>query len=160
MRDNFSLMITYKAFWQDNPATFEIRPYFIRVFKQRWYLIAFNPFREKIQTYALDRIRDMSITENKFTLPADVDFESYYDDCFGIITDNNISTEKLLIKVGNYQAAYIKALPLHGSQKWLNPMQITPCLNISSNPPTISGRKYSPTVTMWKSSNRNGSGRR
>lgn len=35
MRDNFSLMITYKAFWQDNPATFEIRPYFIRVFKQR-----------------------------------------------------------------------------------------------------------------------------
>ncbi|MDD3077342.1 MAG: WYL domain-containing protein [Proteiniphilum sp.] len=117
MRDNFSLMITYKAFWQDNPATFEIRPYFIRVFKQRWYLIAFNPFREKIQTYALDRIRDMSITENKFTLPADVDFESYYDDCFGIITDNNISTEKLLIKVGNYQAAYIKALPLHGSQK-------------------------------------------
>ena len=117
MRDNLSLMITYQAFWQDNPATFEIRPYFIRVFKQRWYLIAFNPYREKIQTYALDRIRDMSITDNRFTLPVDVDFESYYDDCFGIITDEDISTEKVLIKVRNYQAAYIKALPLHGSQK-------------------------------------------
>ncbi|MCE5178575.1 MAG: WYL domain-containing protein [Porphyromonadaceae bacterium] len=117
MRDNFSLTIIYQAFWQDNPATFEIHPYFIRVFKQRWYLIAFNPKREKIQTYALDRIRDMSITDNRFALPADVDFESYYDDCFGIITDDDIPAEKVLIKVRSYQAAYIKALPLHGSQK-------------------------------------------
>lgn len=117
MRDNLSLQITYQAFWQSEAYTFEIFPYFIKVFKQRWYVIAFNPSREKISIYALDRIKDISMTDIPFSLPKDVDFELFFDDSFGIIAGDDTKAETVVIKVRKNQDAYIKALPLHHSQK-------------------------------------------
>ena len=117
MRDNLSLQITYQAFWQSEAYTFEIFPYFIKVFKQRWYVIAFNPYKEKISIYALDRIKDISMTDIPFSLPKDVDFETFFDDCFGIIAGDDTKPEKIVIKVRKNQDAYIKALPLHRSQR-------------------------------------------
>ncbi len=117
MRDNFTLKITYQAFWQDNPATFDVNPYFIKVFKQRWYLLAYNPYSAKLQTYSLDRLKRVEITESTFDLPKDVDFESFFDESFGIISGEDIPTEIVRIKVLKRQDAYIKSLPLHSSQK-------------------------------------------
>ncbi|MDD2300097.1 MAG: WYL domain-containing protein [Fermentimonas sp.] len=117
MHDNFTLKITYQAFWQDNPATFDVGPYFLKVFKQRWYLLAHNPYSGKLQTYSLDRVKHVEITADTFDLPKDADFESYFDDSFGIISGEDIPTETIRIKVLNGQDAYIKALPLHSSQK-------------------------------------------
>ncbi|WP_436412289.1 helix-turn-helix transcriptional regulator [Petrimonas sp.] len=117
MRDNQSVEITYQSFWNDSPATFEIYPYCIKVFKQRWYVIAFSPYKERILIYALDRIKNIKITENSFHLPEDFDGESFFADSYGIIMGDEIETERVVIRVGGNQERYIKSLPLHHSQK-------------------------------------------
>ena len=113
----WAVINTYQPFWQENPARFDINPYFMKLFKQRWYLLAYNPTKEKILTYSLDRIKQVETTEKRFDLPKDLDFASYFDESFGIISGEEIPAETVRIKVLNNQDAYIKALPLHSSQK-------------------------------------------
>ncbi len=117
MRDNLSIELTYQNFWRDSPNTFEIYPYCIKVFRQRWYVIGYSPSKERILIYALDRIKQVYITNNTFQLPKDFDGESFFADCFGIIAGDGAKAERVLIKVYKNQDSYIKALPLHHSQK-------------------------------------------
>jgi len=117
MRDNLSIEITYQAFWRDSPYTLEVCPYCIKVFKQRWYVIAYNPLKERILIYALDRIKKLSITDKIFMLPKDFDGELFFTDCFGIVAGDGHKAENVLIKVNKIQDRYIRALPLHHSQK-------------------------------------------
>lgn len=116
MRDNLSVEIVYQTFWYDTPFTAEIYPYCIKAFKHCWYVIAYNPSEKRVFIYALDRIKDISITDNAFQLPKDFDCEAFFFDCFGIITGNE-AAENVLIKVHKIQDRYIRALPLHHSQK-------------------------------------------
>lgn len=117
MRDSLSIEMTYQSFWRDAPNTFEIHPYCIKVFKQRWYVIGCSPYKESILIYALDRVKYIHINENKFQLPKDFDGEAFFMDCFGIVAGDGHKTENVLIKVYKIQDSYIRALPLHQSQK-------------------------------------------
>ncbi|NDW11930.1 WYL domain-containing protein [Bacteroides sp. 214] len=117
MRDSLSIELTHQSFWRDTPSTFEISPYCIKVFKQRWYVIGSNPDRDDVFIYALDRIKHIRITENKFQLPKDFDGEAFFADCFGIVAGDGHEVENVLIKVYKIQDSYIRTLPLHHSQK-------------------------------------------
>ena len=69
-----------------------------------------------LKVYALDRILDIDIEFESFTLPADFDAESFFSSCFGIIvSDEDPQTIKL--KVDAFQSNYLRSLPLHPSQK-------------------------------------------
>lgn len=117
MRDNFSIEISYQSFWRKNPHRTEIHPYCVKIFKQRWYVIGFNSYKNQIMIYGLDRIKELIITENKFELPKNFDGESYFLNSFGIIVDDKIKPETVRIKVCKVKNSYIQALPLHHSQK-------------------------------------------
>ena len=42
MKQNRKLALTYRKFGQEEPYTITVEPYAIKVFKQRWYLLAKN----------------------------------------------------------------------------------------------------------------------
>lgn len=117
MRDGNKIEITYQSFWKEHANTFEIEPYFVKVFKQRWYVVAYSEGRDKIMIYALDRIQQLSVTDNKFDFPEDFNAEEYFFDCYGIVNDESIKPCIVEIKTSLYQAKYLRSLPLHHSQK-------------------------------------------
>jgi hypothetical protein len=69
MRDELMLEITYQSFWRDEPATFEIEPYCIKIFKQRWYVVAKNLYYDPIRIYSLDRIQNLQKKKKTFVFP-------------------------------------------------------------------------------------------
>jgi len=113
MRDGVKVEITYQSYWSD-AATYEIEPYFIKVFKQRWYVIGKS---DKVRIYALDRIKRLNVTAHSFKIPENFDPESFFQDCYGIIQGEDIKSEKVKLRFESSQAKYIRALPLHHSQK-------------------------------------------
>jgi hypothetical protein len=117
MRDGLRIEITHMSFWHEAPATFEIEPYCVKIFKQRWYVIALNRASGKIRTYALDRIRDIRITDVKFKFPKNFDPEHYFDESFGIIVNDDIKPCEVKIKVFGNKRNYFNTLPLHHSQQ-------------------------------------------
>lgn len=117
MRDSRTLEMTYKSFWRQDSYTAEVEPYFVKVFRQRWYMVAKNTEKDALRIYALDRVQEMRETDNGFAFPKDFDPEEYFYNSFGIIHDDNCPPEIVDLKVYGTQREYFRTLPLHHSQK-------------------------------------------
>lgn len=120
LKKNQVLEMTYQSYWRDEASTFEIEPYCLKVFKQRWYLIGRCPYYDdnRVMIYALDnRFKNLVPTDKHFNYPEDFVAEDYFDDCFGIIADQRCKVRTIKLKVVASQANYLRSLPLHLSQK-------------------------------------------
>lgn len=116
MKELHTLDFKYLPFTRSgSPKAVKLQPYFLKIFKLRWYVTGLNVKEGKIKTYALDRISDLVISDVSFTIPADFDAEAYFADAFGIVFTHGI-TRKVTLKVESSQARYFRALPLHRSQ--------------------------------------------
>ena len=114
MRDNMVIRVTYHPYWGDE-FTATIYPYFIKVFKQRWYMIGWNDYNQKIRIYGLDRMNAVEITEEKFQMPKDFEPEEYFANCYGI--DHRDDPQRVVLRTTPYQANFIRALPIHHTQQ-------------------------------------------
>lgn len=117
MRDNLTLEISYKSYWREESYTFNIEPYCVKIFKQRWYLLGKSTSHDELRTYGLDRIQHLQILDIPFKYPKDFNPKDYYHHAFGIITDQNIQPAFITVKVNKGQVNYLKGLPLHHSQE-------------------------------------------
>ena len=117
MRESKCLTLTYQSFWETEAQKITVEPYFVKVFKQRWYLGAYSPDKDGLRIYALDRIQHLRITDQKFKMPKNFDAEAVFATAYGIVVDQEKKVERIEINVYNYQANYFRSLPLHPSQK-------------------------------------------
>ena len=117
MRDGMIVEVDYQSFRQQVPANFEIEPYYLKLFRQRWYVVARSPHYNRVMIYSLDRILDLEVSEKTFYYPEEFNPQSYFDACFGIVADDDIGIETVQLKVYAPQDKYFDALPLHHSQR-------------------------------------------
>ena len=117
LKKNLVLGMTYQSYWRDDANTFEIEPYCLKAFKQRWYLVARSPYYDKIMIYSLDRVKWLGLTDKSFKYPKNFYPEEFFDDCFGIIADQKVKVETVKLKVSAGQANYLRSLTLHQTQK-------------------------------------------
>ena len=117
LKKNLVIEMTYQSYWRDEANTFEVEPYCLKAFKQRWYLVAHSPYYDKVMIYALDRVLEMSLTDKSFKYPKSFIPEEFFKDCFGIISDQSINVETVKFKVSAGQANYLRSLTLHQTQR-------------------------------------------
>ena len=117
LKKNLVLSMTYQSYSRDEANTFEVEPYCLKAFKQRWYLVAHSPYLNKIMIYALDRVKWLGLTDKSFKYPKNFYPEEFFDDCFGIIADQKVKVETVKLKVSAGQANYLRSLTLHQTQK-------------------------------------------
>ena len=109
MRDNRTLEMSYQSFWNDTPRTFEVAPYCVKVFRQRWYVVACSTSDDRLRIYALDRIRELRTSEHLFILPDDFDPQAYFANSFGIAVDESYKPEQVRVLVSHAAAAHLAA---------------------------------------------------
>lgn len=116
IRDSVKLCFTYASFARSRAENkIVLQPYFLKRYKQRWYVIGFQEKRKEIRTYALDRIKEMQLIQETFEKPGTVTLEQLFGNIVGVTTSQaDVQTVKL--KVTPTQAKYFRALPLHPSQ--------------------------------------------
>ena len=93
-----------------------LEPYFLRIFKQLWYVIGRDVKDNKIKTYALDRMSQLHTTAVEYKIPEGFSGERYFANSFGIITSQG-EAKNISLRVKPKQAKYFRALPLHHSQR-------------------------------------------
>ncbi len=113
MRDFRVVSLCYQSFRHPEPHCFNVRPYCVKYFKQRWYMLGDSDLGLRI--YSLDRFVDMEELEERFELPKGFDAEEYFRNYFGVIIGE--APEDVRIRVVPDQVKYFRTLPLHGSQK-------------------------------------------
>ena len=118
MRENKVITILYQSYWKEDSAFFELEPYCIKLFKQRWYLAARSLQNSKVMIFALDRIANLDVMDEKtFRYPKNFSAEELFLGCYGVIADCNVKLETVKLQVSGNQSKYFRSLPLHDSQK-------------------------------------------
>ena len=91
-------------------------PLALKLFKQRWYLIA-DKGEGEIRFFALDRMAEVKSLDEKFQMPSDFDVDDLFQDAFGMYVNPEIATERVVVKADKDQSRYLMSLPLHHSQQ-------------------------------------------
>ena len=117
MRDGNAMNLTYQSYRNEVPYTFLAHPYCLKMFKQRWYLLAKTPKYGWPTIYSLDRIVDVEELDTKAEIPQGFNAEEYFSQFYGIITGDGNVAQIIKLKVRADQAFYFRSLPLHHSQE-------------------------------------------
>ena len=116
MKESKKISITYRRYGGHATRTFDLEPYCIKLFGQRWYLL--GRFVDRgFATFSIDRMLEIKISNEKFKIDEDFDAASYFSDCFGVMLDENSKPEKVVIRAYGFEPYYLRDLPLHHSQR-------------------------------------------
>lgn len=117
LKQSRRIRFSYKSYTRSKPSDgIVLEPYFVKIFKQLWYVIGLNVKDGLIKTYSLDRISSLNLLQDTFDMPEEVNPSEFFKDCFGIITNQN-KAKRIVLRVEPTQAKYFRALPLHPSQQ-------------------------------------------
>ena len=128
------LSVDYTTF-DGKSFKWEIHPYHIKQYNNRWFLIGLNndEYRD-ITNLALDRIVKFDILHRPFIENTIIeDFDDYFYDIVGVSFPADAKVEDVVLKFSAHRFPYIKAKPIHGSQKVLSETDRTIWLKIIPN---------------------------
>lgn len=150
LRDNRILSCTYKKFSDSEPYLCTLKPYALKAYEGRWYLLARKNDEREFKHFSLDRIERLDLTEATFR-PVRFNAEEFYAPFFGIYCDRNLKPQRILITTDEQTAHYFRTLPLHHSQEELEPtngtyrFRLRMCVTLDFE---MEMRKY--TTTTWE----------
>lgn len=117
IRNNLKLRFSYHSFEGEETTDRNIEPYALKEFRYRWYIVGKDLKDNKIKTFGLDRITELTISKQKFEPPTGFNVNDYYKHCFGIISPNAPEPSIVELEFKPKQGRFIKSLPLHESQQ-------------------------------------------
>ena len=116
MKQSNRVEIFYKRYSAAEGKRFTVEPYCIKLFRRRWYMLAKFP-NEGFAMFSFDRIYEVNVLTEKFTIDADFDATHVFDECFGVVIGDNSKAERIVLRAYGLEKYYLRDLPLHLSQK-------------------------------------------
>lgn len=115
IRQKTVISILYNSFSSQTQKEHIIHPYFIKEYRNRWYVLGFHEQYNELRTMALERIITISPTYNITFKPSTFDVASYYKDAIGV---SILSTppQNVILSVVKSQWQYLQSQPLHPTQ--------------------------------------------
>jgi predicted DNA-binding transcriptional regulator YafY len=117
IRNFYSIQFNYKRFSTGTEKLHTIDPYLLKEYKNRWYLTGWYHEEKRIATFALERISLLKTLEKRFKLNENFSRKDYFKYSFGITVINGYKPEQIVLKFNIKQGLYIKAQPIHSTQK-------------------------------------------
>lgn len=117
LREHRPVQFDYHPFTRSLPTTgIVVEPYFLKLFKQRWYVVGRVPAEARVKTYALDRIVGATLLSTHFDDDPAFDIDGYFEHSYGIVVTHN-EPRQVVLRVTPRRAKYLRALPFHHSQR-------------------------------------------
>jgi predicted DNA-binding transcriptional regulator YafY len=118
IQDRKCLQITYKSFKAMSANTFIFHPWWLKEFKNRWFLFGVKGNTTAILNLALDRILNIEIIEEEKYRPTHIEsIDSFFADVIGVTISTSIRPERVVFMVNKDNAPYVETKPMHASQK-------------------------------------------
>lgn len=114
--------VEYRKFGQEKSAFYDVYPYLLKQYNDRWYLICqlVNAERDFLMNLPLDRMFSFKEEPEIAYKECYCDIEERFEDIVGVTYHDNMSVEKILFAISTKKAPYIKTKPIHGSQVLLS----------------------------------------
>lgn len=115
MTEGLEIRIVYQKYTSDQSGTYTLRPYAVKEFAKRWYIVGHCMERDALRVYGLDRILKLEITETNFEMEGNFDVDEVFATSFGIYLPEGPG-QTITFKTSLTEAKYLRDLPLHKSQ--------------------------------------------
>jgi predicted DNA-binding transcriptional regulator YafY len=118
IQNHKAILLDYHSFERIKPVETIVHPYFIKEYRNRWYVIALKEGADEIRTYAFDRIN--SIKDSQINYKPNTRFlnNDYLKNCIGIHMGIG-KIEKVILQFNAKEGKYITTQALHHSQSIL-----------------------------------------
>jgi len=120
IQGKFFLEFEHQKFWEEYKTNRKVKPYAVKEFRNRWYLVAEDEKDGRVKTFGLDRISNLKITTNKFKTSAEVNLVEKFQHYYGVIGSEDEQPTEITLAFTALQGKYIKSLPIHASQKTIH----------------------------------------
>lgn len=114
------LILRYQSFQAREATSFEFHPWWLKEFKNRWFVIGIKSGHQYELNLALDRIQAMEECKHvSYQLNQQLNPQEYYRDVIGVTVNNRQRTNLVQLWVDADTAPYVETKPLHASQQVL-----------------------------------------
>ncbi len=110
------ITIDYHPFGQET-AKWNIHPYYLKQYNNRWFLLGYNPEYEDLSIVALDRIEGVTFWEETFKRNLNFNFDAYFRDIIGVSIEKDKGIEHIRLKFTKERLPYVISKPIHFSQE-------------------------------------------
>ncbi|MBK8587145.1 MAG: WYL domain-containing protein [Bacteroidetes bacterium] len=119
IKNRYQVKFSYEKYYEGEVTKRTLNPYGLKEFRYRWYVLGKENGEGIVKTFALDRLKDLDVTQTKFAFPKDYNIEESFRHSFGIIGPNKPHPEEIILSFNAIQGKYIKSLALHHDQEIL-----------------------------------------
>jgi len=119
MQQNCPLLLDYADFGDETATRYEVSPYLLREYNNRWFLFGRAEGWGQGRPFPLDRIEHLVLLPNKHRRPNETDWATEFTDVVGVTRIAENPVETLVVRVYLPRARYVETKPLHPSQTLL-----------------------------------------
>jgi predicted DNA-binding transcriptional regulator YafY len=118
IKDNRKISFTHFNFHTEKSRKYTLKPYLLKEYQNRWYVVGiiggFNEFR----TFGIDRIENLEIKTETFKPDKKLNPIEMFNKTIGLVYSEN-TPQTIVLSFTPTQGKYVKTLPLHSSQRIL-----------------------------------------
>jgi len=118
IKDNRKISFTHFNFHTEKSRKYTLKPYLLKEYQNRWYVVGiiggFNEFR----TFGIDRIENLEIKTETFKPDKKLNPIEMFNKTIGLVYSEN-TPQTIVLSFTPTQGKYVKTLPLHTSQRIL-----------------------------------------
>jgi len=118
IKDNRKISFTHFNFHTEKSRKYTLKPYLLKEYQNRWYVVGIIGGIGEFRTFGIDRIENLEIKTETFKADKKLNPIEMFNKTIGLVySENTIQT--IVLSFTPTQGKYIKTLPLHPTQKIL-----------------------------------------
>lgn len=108
--------LTYHTFGSNEQKEIDLHPYLLKQYNDRWFLICAADEDDKILTFALDRIDDVTPLPARKYRKCKKDLSERFEEIIGVSFYEENPMEHIVFWVSDRSLDYVQTKPIHGTQ--------------------------------------------
>lgn len=116
IREHHQIKFSHQGFSSARAREVTLKPYLLKEYQQRWYVVGLGTRANSFTIYGIDRIRSLEISDETFAPNPEADPARLFEDTIGLNYSDH-EPEEIIISFTPEQGKYIRTLPLHSSQR-------------------------------------------
>jgi predicted DNA-binding transcriptional regulator YafY len=116
IRRHREISFTHENFYTGKQKHYLLKPYLLKEYQSRWYLLGKLGDSNEFRTFGIDRILSLEVKGETFQPELDVNPNDLFEHSVGP-TYSQRDIENVVLSFTQHQGNYVKTLPLHHSQE-------------------------------------------
>ena len=111
-----ALYFIYQSFKARTANSFTFHPYYLKEYRNRWFVLGVKDEKTPLLNLALDRIVSISDSNSTYCHPEGFNISKLFEDVIGVTFNPYSEPEKVILFADHRAAPYIATKPIHHSQ--------------------------------------------